>query len=64
MNNINFDKDSIKNELMGIASGLLTSSISLVIGVVGIVVNLFISIVFSIYLLTGKENCKYNVLKF
>ena len=42
MTNINFDKDSIKNELMGIVSGLLTSSISLVIGIVGVVVNLFI----------------------
>lgn len=63
MNNINFDKDSIKNELMGIASGLLTSSISLVIGVVGIVVNLFISIVFSIYLLTGKEKLQVQCTK-
>lgn len=63
MNNINFDKDSIKNELMGIVSGLLTSSISLVIGVVGIVVNLFISIVFSIYLLTGKEKLQVQCTK-
>lgn len=63
MNNINFDKDSIKNELMGIAYGLLTSSISLVIGVVGIVVNLFISIVFSIYLLTGKEKLQVQCTK-
>ncbi len=55
MTNINFDTDSIKNELMGIISGLLTSSISLVIGVIGVIINLFISIVFSIYILTGKE---------
>lgn len=63
MNNINFDTDSIKNELMGIVSGLLTSSISLVIGVVGVVVDLFISIVFSIYLLTGKEKLQVQCTK-
>lgn len=63
MTNINFDKDSIKNELMGIVSGLLTSSISLVIGIVGVVVNLFISIVFSIYLLTGKEKLQIQCTK-
>lgn len=55
MSNINFDKESIKNELMGIISGLLTSSISIVISIVGIIVNLVISIVFAIYILTGKE---------
>lgn len=63
INNINFDTDSIKNELMGIASSLLTSSISIVIGVVGAVINLIISIIFAIYILTSKEKLQTQFIK-
>ena len=64
MTNINFDQESIKNELMIFISGLLSSSISVVIGVVGVIVNLVIAIVFSIYILTGKEKLQMQCIKF
>ncbi len=58
-----FDTDSIKNELMEIISGVLSSSISLVVGIIGVITNLIIAIIFAIYILTGKEKLKNQVLR-
>lgn len=63
ISDINFDTDSIKKELMQIISSVLTSSVSLVIGVVGLITNLIIAIIFAIYILTGKEKLKNQVLR-
>lgn len=63
ISNINFDKESIKNELLGIVSGLLTSSISIVVSFIGIIINLVISIVFTIYILTSKEKLQTQCIK-
>ena len=63
ISNINFDKESIKNELMVAISGLLTSSISIVVSIIGIIINLVISIVFSIYILTSKEKLQIQCIK-
>lgn len=63
MSTINFDKDSIRNELIGIISGLLSSSISIVIGVVDIITNLVIAIIFAIYILTSKEKLQQQFTK-
>lgn len=63
ISNINFDKESIKNELVGFISGLLSSSISIVVSVIGIIVNLVISIIFSIYILTSKEKLQMQCTK-
>lgn len=60
---MNFDTDSIKNELMEILSSVLSSSVSLVIGVVGLITNLIIAIIFAIYILTSKEKLKNQVLR-
>lgn len=60
---MNFDTDSIKNELMEILSSVLSSSVSLVMGVVGLITNLIIAIIFAIYILTSKENLKNQVLR-
>lgn len=60
---INFDTDSIKKELMQIISSVLSSSVSLVIGVVGLITNLIIAIIFAIYILTGKEKLKNQILR-
>lgn len=60
---MNFDTDSIKNELMQIISSVLTSSISLVMGVVGLITNLVISIIFAVYILTGKEKLQNQAIK-
>lgn len=60
---MNFDTDSIKNELMEILSSVLSSSVSLVMGVVGLITNLIIAIIFAIYILTSKEKLKNQVLR-
>ena len=60
---MNFDTNSIKNELMQIISNVLTSSISLVMGVVGLITNLVISIIFAVYILTGKEKLQEQAIR-
>lgn len=61
ISNMNFDTESIKNELMQIVTGVLNSSISIVVGVIGFITNLIIAIIFAIYILTGKEKLKSQI---
>ena len=63
ISSINFDEESIKNELIGIISGLLSSSLSIVIGVIGIITNLIIAIIFAFYILTNKEKLQEQLIK-
>lgn len=60
---MNFDTDSIKNELMQIISGVLTSSISLVMGIIGVITNFVIAIIFAVYILTGKEKIQNQAIR-
>lgn len=55
---INFEPESVKKELLTFASGLLTSSISIVGNFVNVVVNAVIAVVFALYLLVSKETLK------
>lgn len=63
ISNSNFDTDSIKKELMDFISGLLSSSISVVVSVIGIITNFIISIIFAIYLLIGKEKLQEQCIR-
>ncbi len=61
ISNMNLDTESIKKELMQIVTGVLNSSISIVVGVIGFITNLIIAIIFAIYILTGKEKLKSQI---
>ena len=63
ISNINFDTESIKNELMNLVSSVLSSSISIVVGVVEIISNFIISVIFAIYLLMGNDKLKEQCIK-
>lgn len=63
ISNINFDTESIKNELMNLVSSVLSSSISIVVGVVEIISNFIISVIFAIYLSMGKDKLKEQCIK-
>lgn len=55
LNTQSINLESIKDEIINNAFGLLTSSISLVKNIVGTVADIFIGIVFAVYLLIDKE---------
>lgn len=55
--------ESIKDEILNNAFGLLSSSISLVKNIVGTVADIFIGIVFAVYLLIDKEKLQEQTKK-
>lgn len=65
--NININWDEITNELMNVvknlAGSLVTSSIGVVVSLIGGVFNTIIAVVFAIYILTSKEKLKEQVKK-
>lgn len=63
LSGININEESVKNEIINLVKSVLTSSISLVTGVFGVVTDLIISIVFAAYLLTSKEKLKMQFKK-
>ncbi len=55
LSNINIDTETIKNELMEIAPGVVNSSISVITGVINGISNFVIAVIFAMYVLTSKE---------
>lgn len=55
ISNINFDVESIKKEAIALVTKALTSSISIISGIIGFFTNLVISIIFAVYILMSKE---------
>lgn len=55
--------ESVKDEILSNVFGLLSSSISIVTNIVGTVADIFIGIVFAIYLLIDKEKLQAQVKK-
>ena len=58
LSGININQESIKNEIINLAKNVLTSSISLVGSVLGVITDFIISIVFAAYILVSKEKLK------
>lgn len=63
LNTQSINLESIKDEIINNAFGLLSSSISLVKNIVGTVADIFIGIVFAVYLLIDKEKLQEQVKK-
>ena len=61
LNKINIEE--IQNQIIKIIPNLLSSSISLVSSVIGVVADLFIAIIFAIYILIDKEKLKMQSKK-
>ena len=57
--NMNFDVQKILNVLMSVVTGggkfVLDTTIGLTTSLVGVVINFFVALIFSIYILAGKE---------
>lgn len=61
---ININEDSLKNEIINLVKNVVTSSISFVGSVFGVVADFIISIVFAAYILTSKEKLKGQFKRF
>lgn len=55
LSNIEINQDSIKNDLLKVVSGVLSSSVSFVGATLGVIIDSIISIVFAAYILVSKE---------
>lgn len=62
--NIQIDTEALKNGLMNISKGVLDVTINQVSGLVSGIVNLFIAIVFAVYILANKEGLKVQAKEF
>ena len=58
ISNTSISEENVKNEIITIIKGVLSSSISIVGGAIGIVTDTIIAIVFAAYILTSKEKLK------
>ena len=63
ISSINFDIDSIKKEAISLITKALTSSISIISGIIGFFTNLIISIIFAVYILMSKEKLTEQSVK-
>ena len=61
--NANIDIEGVKNEIINKIPSLLTSSISLVGGIISGITTFFIAIVFAIYILMDKEKLQEQATK-
>ena len=61
--NANIDIEGVKNEIINKIPSLLTSSISLVSGIISGITTFFIAIVFAIYILMDKEKLQEQATK-
>lgn len=61
--NANIDIEEVKNEIINKIPSLLTSSISLVGGIISGITTFFIAIVFAIYILMDKEKLQEQATK-
>ena len=62
--NINIDTEALRNGLMNISRDLLSVTINQISGLFSSIVNFFIAIVFSVYILANKEELKMQAKKF
>ena len=60
-NNINVE--TIKNEILSIIPTLLTSSVSVVTGIISGITTFIIALIFAIYILMDKENLQEQITK-
>lgn len=63
LSEINIDTESLKNEVMEIIPQLLSSSISIITGIVGTISNWVIAIIFAMYILLEKEKLREQTKK-
>ena len=61
---ITIDTEALKNGIMNISKDVLDITISQATGLIGNIVNSFISIVFAVYILANKEELKLQAKKF
>ena len=58
ISNVNVNEESVKKEIVNVVTNVLSSSISFVGSVFGVLADFIIAVVFAAYLLTGKEKLK------